>query len=54
MEVASMKAEEMTVHVRIKIGLEVSFWDALKMRLMGRIPAARLLTHILQNMRRAA
>ena len=41
----------MTVTMTVKIKLDISFWDALKMRLMGRRPAAILLSHILKTMK---
>ncbi len=36
---------------KIKIKPDVSFWDALKMRLMGRRPAAILLWHMVKVMK---
>ncbi len=41
----------MTVTMTIKIKPEISLWDALKMRLMGRRPAALILTHMLKTMK---
>ncbi len=41
----------MTVTMTVKIKPDISFWDALKMRLMGRRPAAILLSHILKTMK---
>ena len=37
-----------TVTTMVKIKPEISFWDALKMRLMGRRPAAILMWHMLK------
>ncbi len=39
----------MTIVCTFKYRLEVSLWDAFKMRLMGRLPAARILTHIFKT-----
>ena len=45
-----MKADvgTMTVICTFKYRLGVSLWDALKMRLMGRRPAAIILNHVLK------
>lgn len=41
-----------TMILKVEIRLEISLWDALKMRLMGRLPAARILTHMLKELKR--
>ena len=45
--------ETVTVMMIVKIKPDISFWDALKMRLMGRRPAAILLSHMLKMMKDA-
>ncbi len=40
------------VTMTVKIKPDISFWDALKMRLMGRRPAALILTHMLREMKK--
>jgi hypothetical protein len=40
-----------TLTTTVKIKLDISFWDALKMRLMGRRPAAILLWRMVKMMK---
>ena len=42
-----------TIVCPFKCRLEVSLWDAFKMRLMGRLPAARILTLVFKTMKGA-
>ncbi len=43
----------MTVTMTVKIKPNISFWDALKMRLMGRRPAAILLWRMVKTIKDA-
>ena len=46
-----MKAIDIVCTIKFKVA--ISLWDAIKLRIMGRAPTARLMTHILQRMKDA-
>ena len=40
--------DSLTMTITVRVRTQVSFWDALKLRLMGRRPAAVLMWHIVK------
>ena len=52
MKAATLGTIEVTC--TIKFRPDIRLWDAIKLRIMGRAPTARIMTHILQTMKDAS